>query len=156
MASFSYSNARAGSGLFALGGGDTLPFVPRAVLRVDHASSVRVQLAQQDLQLTAAGGLSWLGPRPLPLGETSASVWQLDLALRGRWRWLELGVSLENVFDVRNRVAELNYASNFAGDDAGGAAASMRALRHFAAGMPRTWWLSLKIRLDDSAGPEAT
>lgn len=153
MASVSWSDARSGSQLFALGKGETLPFVPRLVLRVDHASSVPVQVAGQALQLTAAGGMSWIGPRPLPLGESSSSVWELDLAVRARWRWLELGVSLENVFDVRNRVSELNYASNFAGDDAAGSA-SMRTVRHFAAGRPRTWWLSLKIHLDDSA--EAT
>jgi hypothetical protein len=149
MASFTLSEARtaAGRGVLELGGGERLPFVPRAVLRVDHASSARLALGREVLQLTAAGGLSWLGPRPLPLGVDSTSVWQLDLSLRARWRHLELGTSLENVFDVKNRVSEFNYASSFMNDD--GAAASMRAVRHFAAGMPRTWWLTLTLYLDD-------
>ena len=150
LASFTWADARAierTTSILAWGDGTPLPFVPRTVLRVDHASRGQLRLAGQELQLSAAGGLSWVGARPLPLGASSDSTWQLDLSARVRVRFLELGVSLENVFDVRNRVSQLYYASDFSRDE--GSAVSMRPVRHFAAGAPRSFWLTLTIHLDD-------
>jgi iron complex outermembrane recepter protein len=112
-----------------------------------------VQVAGERLQLTAAGGLGWVGPRPLPLGAESEAIWQLDLAVSARLRFLELGLSLENLFDRRNHAAEFNYASHFAGEDS---ARSQRSVRHFAAGAPRLWLLTLTAYVEDvapSGGP---
>ena len=82
----------------------------------------------------AAFGLSFIGPRPLPLGAFSESVWDLEASIRARWRMVELALSFENLLDARNRIAEFNHASNFAGADE---PSSLRAVRHFAAGPPR-------------------
>jgi iron complex outermembrane receptor protein len=116
------------------------------VARLDHASRADVNIAGERLQLTAAAGLGWVGPRPLPLGTESESIWQLDLALSARVRFLELGFSIENLFDRRNHASEFNYPSHF-GDDEG--VRSQRATRHFAAGAPRLWLLTLTAYVDD-------
>jgi outer membrane receptor protein involved in Fe transport len=148
LASFTWSDARAidsSDGIFALGRGDTLPYVPRSVLRVDHVSGGEVRLAGEPLRLTFAAGLGWVGPMPMPLGAASYARWQLDASARVRVRALELGLSAINLFDVQNRASELYYTSSFGADGAN----SMRAARHFAAGAPRSFWLTLTIFLDD-------
>ena len=141
-----------GASIFDLGSGTRLPFVPRWVARLDHASNLRVSLGSEDLLLGAAAGVSWIGPQPLPLGTESGARFQVDASLRARFRFLELGVSVENLFDRRNTAAEFNYASFF-GED--GDPASMRSVRHFAAGAPRLWMLTLTAYFDDVAASDA-
>jgi len=150
LISATYANARAISRdttIWQLGSGDPLPYVPRVVFRLDHASRTQVAIAGHELQLTAAAGLSWVGPRPLPLNQTSRPISQLDASLRARMDWAELGIELTNVFDVRNRAQQFYYASNF-GSDAG-AARSMVAAYHFSAGTPRTFMVTLTLYLDE-------
>ena len=135
-------------GIFELGKGPRLPFVPRWVLRLDHASNAELELGAERLQLGAAAGVGWIGPQPLPLGAESEARWQVDAAVRARFRFLELGLSIENLFDRRNRSSELNYASHFGEPDD---PVSMRSVRHFAAGPPRQWMLTLTLYLDELA-----
>ncbi len=136
--------------IFAFGEGPRLPFVPRWVLRLDHASETQLQIGPERVQLGAALGFGWVGPQPLPLATESAARFQVDVALRARLRFLELGLSIENLFDRRNHAAELNYASHFEEADA---PASRRSVRHFAAGAPRLWLLTLTAYLNDVATP---
>jgi iron complex outermembrane receptor protein len=138
--------------IFELDGGPRLPFVPRWVARLDHASNARLTLGSEVLQLGAAAGVSWVGPQPLPLATESQARFQVDASVRARLRFLELGLSVENLFDRRNPAAELNYASFF-GED--GDAVSMRSVRHFAAGAPRLWMLTLTAYVDDVASSDA-
>jgi len=140
-----------GASIFDLSGGPRLPFVPRWVARLDHASNARVQLGSEVLQLGAAAGISWVGPQPLPLATESQARFQVDVSVRARVRFLELGLSVENLFDRRNPAAEFNYASFF-GED--GDPVSMRSVRHFAAGIPRLWMLTLTAYFDDVASSE--
>ena len=98
------------------------------------------------LRLGAAAGVSWIGPQPLPLGTESQARVQLDISVRARLRFLELGLSVENLLDRRNTAAEFNYASFF-GEE--GDPVSMRRVRHFAAGVPRLWMLTLTAYLED-------
>jgi len=149
LLSATYANARAisrGTSIWQLGAGDPLPYVPRVVLRLDHASRAQFDLAGHTLQLTAAAGLSWVGSRPLPLNQSSRPISQLDASLRARLALLELGIELTNVFDVRNRAQQFYYASNFGSDDD---ARSMRAAYHFSAGTPRTFMVTLTLYLDE-------
>jgi hypothetical protein len=132
--------------IFELGGGPRLPFVPRWVARLDHATNGRVAIGKDVLQLGASAGVSWVGPQPLPLATESQARFQVDVSLRARFRFLELAVEIENLFDRRNPAAELNYASFF-GED--GDPISMRSVRHFAAGVPRLWMFTLTAYLDD-------
>lgn len=148
LASFTWSDARAidsSDSIFALGSGDALPYVPRKVLRIDHVSGARLPLGPELLQLSLAAGLGWVAPMPMPLGAASRARWQLDLSARARVRAYELALSAINLFDTRNRAQELYYSSSFGADGAN----SMRAARHFAAGAPRSFWLTLTVFLDD-------
>ncbi|HKP58983.1 MAG TPA: TonB-dependent receptor [Polyangiales bacterium] len=143
-----------GDSIFAFGEGPRLPFVPRWVARLDHASSLSFPIGSERLLLTAAAGIGWVGPQPLPLATESEARWQLDLAVRARLHWVELGLSVENLFDRRNRAAEFNYASHFGGEDE---PVSMRNVRHFAAAPPRLWMLTLTGYFEDvfSSGDES-
>jgi hypothetical protein len=148
LASFTWSDARgidSSGSIFALGSGDALPYVPRKVLRIDHVSGARLPLGPELLQLNLAAGLGWVAPMPMPLGAASRARWQLDLSARVRVRAYELALSAINLFDTRNRAQEFYYSSSFGADGA----SSMRAARHFAAGAPRSFWLTLTIFLDD-------
>jgi iron complex outermembrane recepter protein len=148
MASFTWTDARAiepSQGIFALATGDTLAYVPRSVLRIDHVSGGELDIQKEHVHWSIAGGLGWVGPMPMPLGAASYARWQLDASARVRVRAFELGLSAINLFDIQNRALELYYTSSFGADGA----ASMRAARHFAAGAPRSFWLTLTIFLDD-------
>ena len=148
LASFTWSDARgidASDGIFALGRGNALPYVPRKVLRIDHVSGGNVHIGSERVRLNLAAGLGWVAPMPMPLGAASQPRWQLDLSARVRVRGYELALSAINLFDIRNRSNEFYYSSSFGADGA----SSMRAARHFAAGAPRSFWLTLTIFLDD-------
>jgi len=148
LASFTWSDARGidgSDGILALGRGNVLPYVPRKVLRIDHVSGAHVHLGSEHLHLSLAAGLGWVGPMPMPLGAASRPRWQLDLSARVRVRAYELALSATNLFDIRNRANEFYYTSSFGADGA----SSMRAARHFAAGAPQSFWLTLTIFLDD-------
>jgi TonB family protein len=150
LASFAWSEAHAvpdGSGFFDLSAGPLLPFVPRTTLRLDHASTARVQVMTESLRLRGVLGVAFVGPRPLPLGTESEAVFGVDVGLSVRVRMVELGASIENLLDARNRVAEFNHASQFDAPDGSG---SLRAVRHFAAGPPRRWLLTLTLHFDES------
>lgn len=125
--------------------GPALPYVPRWLGRVEAVGQHDVALWSQRFTLTGGAALWAIGSRPLPLERFAEPVALLDLSARVRWQFLELGVMLDNVFDVRWRQAEYNYASNFADP---GAAPSQLATRHFVAGPPRTWRLSLAVTLE--------
>jgi hypothetical protein len=56
-----------------------------------------------------------------------------------------LGVVVDNLLDARWRQAEFNFASHFGDPDV---APSRLATRHFAAGPPRQWRVTLGLHLD--------
>jgi outer membrane receptor protein involved in Fe transport len=148
LLSVAYAEARAideDTSFFALGDGSVLPFVPRFVARADHASTWRLRALGQPLALTGALGAGLIGPRPLPLGQSSDTVLDVGLRALARIGVIELGLSVENLFDARQRVSELNHVSQFDPERS----ASLRAVRHFAAGAPRRWLGSLTVYLDE-------
>src|SRR5690606_10072223 len=80
-----------------------------------------------------ASGTSYVGPPPLPLDQLGEDIFVMDVAGRLRWRFVEAGVELTNLFDRRNRIGQFNHPSNFVSPEA---PASQLAARHFAAGAP--------------------
>jgi iron complex outermembrane recepter protein len=141
------------AGFFQIGAGPRLPFVPRHVARVDAVGRHTVQVRGEDLRLSLAGGFSWVGRRPLPLDATSEPIVTLDASASVGWRWLTIGLDVLNLFDARYRQFELNHPSQFGG---AGDPASLRAVRHFAAGPPRTVLLTLALHLPTTRTPEGT
>lgn len=122
--------------------GERMPYIPRWVSRFDGSVRRTLAVSGQELATSFGLGLTHVAPRPLPLGQFGEPVFLADAAARVRWRALELGLSVRNLFDARWRQAELNYPSNFA-DPA--QAPSLRAARHFIAGEPRTLFLTLAL-----------
>ncbi len=139
-----------GAGVLDLASGDRLPFVPRLVARADQALRMPVRIGRERVVLGLASGLSIIGPRPLPLGENSKLFAQLDASVRARVRFLELALSIENLFDTDNNAFEAYYASDF-GDPTDDSPASMRAASQVAAAPPMQWMLTLTAYLDDVA-----
>lgn len=129
---------------FALLEGTRMPFVPRFTARSDTAYRDGFVLADQRVRWTAALGIGWVGPRPLPLERFSEPIALVDLRLSlGLGPWL-LGFSVLNLLDRRNRMAEFDHASHFDATRT----LSLRSVRHFSAGAPRSFLLSLALELD--------
>lgn len=148
LASVTYTRAHLqpdNAGTLELFPGPRLPFIPSWVFRLDAAGNLPVPVRQESLLLSAALGVQYVGPRPLPLNEVADPFTLVDTALSARWRWLEASVAIQNLFDTRFRPVELNYVSNFRDPEL---PPSMMAARHFAAGPPRTFLLTLAVHLD--------
>ncbi|MBX3275888.1 MAG: TonB-dependent receptor [Sandaracinaceae bacterium] len=125
---------------FDLFAGPRLPYIPEWLVRFDGAITKRFAIEGEPVQGSVALGALFLSPRPLPLEQFSEPWFVLDAAASARWRWLELGLSAENLLDLRYRQAEYFYTSNF-GDPA--RPPSMMPERHFSAGPP----LRVMVRL---------
>lgn len=125
--------------------GTVMPYIPHLLGRLDGSVRGTTTVAGEPVGWNLALGHSAIGPKPLPLNRSSESIFLFDVAARGQWRWVELGLSVENLLDARWREAEFNYVSNFRGPDA---PASLLATRHFSAGAPRTLRATLALHFD--------
>ena len=96
-----------------------------------------------DSTLSLGTGLTFIGPRPLPFSERSATVFLADAHVALRRGELGLRLEVSNLLDARWRDGEFVYGSRF--DPA--AAASLVPARHFTAGSPRMASLSLEVHL---------
>ncbi|MBL0694968.1 TonB-dependent receptor [Comamonas sp. JC664] len=93
--------------------------------------------------LSLGTGLTFIGPRPLPFNERSATVFLADAHVAVRRGELGLRLEVSNVLDARWRDGEFVYSSRF--DPS--APASLVPARHFTAGSPRMASLSLELHL---------
>jgi TonB family protein len=134
-----------GASAWKLWDGTVMPYIPGLLGRLDASVRGTATVAGERLGWNVALGHSAIGPRPLPLDRYSESIFLFDVAGRARWEAVELGLSVENLFDTRWRETELNYVSNFRGPDA---PASLLATRHFSAGAPRILRGTLTVHLD--------
>ncbi len=125
--------------------GTVMPYIPHLLGRLDGSVRGTATVAGEPVGWNLALGHSAIGPKPLPLNRSSEPIFLFDVAARGQWRWVELGLSVENLLDARWREAEFNYVSNFRGPDA---PASLLATRHFSAGAPRTLRATLTLHFD--------
>ncbi|TPV95956.1 MAG: TonB-dependent receptor [Myxococcales bacterium FL481] len=80
------------------------------------------------------GGVRWmaLAPRPLPHGARGSWMTVLDASVGYRWRWLGVGLEVENVLNQRVREGEYHYASHWRPNEA----PSAIPVLHFVAGPP--------------------
>jgi iron complex outermembrane receptor protein len=127
-----------------------VPYVPDVVVRSDTALDV-------DLPFLVSGhaphgslglGASYIGRRALPYGQRSDTIFTLDAAAAVSFRGFELELELENLLDTRYRQAEYDFVSNFPATP--GAPPTLVPARHFAAGPPRLFFVSLSANLGGS------
>ncbi|HEY3494426.1 MAG TPA: TonB-dependent receptor [Polyangiaceae bacterium] len=118
-----------------------VPYVPDIVVRSDTALGT-------DLPLVVAGraphgslglGVSYVGRRALPYGQRSDTIFTIDASAALALAGFEIGVEVLNLFDARYRVTEYDYVSDFSP----GGPATLVPAHHFAAGAPRSFFVSL-------------
>ena len=116
------------------------------VLRADAAvfGNLPLRVDGKNLQASAGTGVSYVGKRPLPLGEESIAIFTTDMAINLRYRAVQVGIICTNLFDRRYRIGEYNYASDFKSRDY----PTLVAARHFSAGEPRAIYGTLTLTLD--------
>lgn len=117
-----------------------LPYFAPLVARADVGDGLQVA---PWLHLRGGLGLTLIGPRPLPYDEWSFAVFLADALLAARVGAVEVRAEVHNLFDSRWRDGEFVFASRYAS----GAAASLLPVRHFSAGAPRQFSLTMELHL---------
>jgi TonB family protein len=124
--------------------GQLLPYVPPWVLRGDLSGRRSLyEVRGAPLEGHAGVGYTFWSRRPLPFSQFSPAVSLLDASVGVSYRVLDLEASVTNLLDARFAALELSYASNFDPD----AVPSRLPARHIMAGAPRTWLVTLGVRL---------
>jgi hypothetical protein len=88
-------------------------------------------------------GTTFLSPRPLPFGQSSAAVFLLDAQASVRRDFLELGIESTNLLGARYADTEYAFVSNWKSS----AVPSQLPARHFTAGPPRQVLFTLGLYL---------
>lgn len=123
--------------------GQLLPYVPPWVVRADLGSDgVLTTVLDQELRGELGAGLTLLSSRPLPYGQFAAPVATLDVRGALALGPIELGVDLYNLTDARYAAIEYAYASDWTPTEV----PSRLPSRHFSAGAPFTFMVSLTVQ----------
>ena len=94
--------------------GLAVPYAPPVTARVDGAVYGPItRVGGRRLTGTVGVGVSVVGPRPLPYGETASGYGTVDVGASLKWRGIELGAVATNLTDARYHVADFNYVSDF-------------------------------------------
>lgn len=158
QASFTWAEAHktlAGAALADLGSGPRLAYVPRFVGRFDVAYHDDVVVRREHLGISVGAGTTLVGRKPLPFEQLSERIVVLDAGAELRYRFVAVELLIENLLDARYRAYELQAISDFSPVD-GSASGSMTASRLFAAGAPRTVFVTLTFRADPNRLTEAS
>ncbi|MDB4973372.1 MAG: Outer rane receptor protein [Myxococcaceae bacterium] len=124
--------------------GQRLPYVPPCVLRVDaSAEHALADVRGETLSGRLGLGFTYWSQRPLPYSEHTAQVSLLDGSAALTYRIFQLDLSVFNLLDLKYSAMELSAASNW--DPT--AIPSRIPERHVMAGAPRSWLLTLGVRL---------
>ncbi len=145
--SVTWSEARfeaEGAGPFDWGRGERVAAVPRIAVRGDATLWHGFTIGSEHFTWNVATGLGHIGRRPLSEGQTGTGFTLLDLGASMRWRWVELGVAVENALNLRYHEVEQFYASRF--DPA--APLDEQPVIHFAAGTPLTVMGTLTLHFE--------
>ena len=117
--------------------------MPPLFVRTDTAAEHTLgKLWQQDVVGRLGYGTTFLAPRPLPFGQSSAAVFLLDAQASVRRGVIELGVEATNVLGARYAETEYAYVSNWRGG-----APSLLPARHLTAGPPRQVLFTMGLSL---------
>jgi len=123
--------------------GSLVPYAPQLTARADAAFTPALGRVGSfgTLRSHFGAGVTYLGGRPLPYGETGHDALLFDARATLRLGPLETGLDVYNLFDAAWYDGEFVYASSFGG------AASLVPERHVTVGAPRTfmWTLTLSV-----------
>lgn len=126
-------------------------YVPGVVLRSDTAffQDLPWALWGKRARGVVGVGMTYVGPRALPFGERSNSIFTLDSSATLTFANIEIGLTVTNLFGTQYRLGEYNYAADFRSSRATpGAGVSQPTLvpeRLFTAGAPRAIYGSFAI-----------
>ncbi len=122
-----------------------VPYVPDLVLRGDFAvfHDLPFRLDHKPIRGTIGYGFSYVGHRPLPYGQVSEIVALSDVSASLDWSIWRVRLSSQNLFDLRYKLGEYNYASDFRSLPE----PTLAPERAFTAGAPRTVLLTLSATL---------
>ncbi len=122
-----------------------VPYVPDLVLRADAAvfHDLPWRVDHKPIRATAGYGVSYVRRRPLPYGDLSDVIFVSDASVGLGWGIFNLRLAGQNLFDVRYKLGEYNYASNFGTTPV----STLVPERSFTAGAPRLVSLSLSVTL---------
>jgi TonB family protein len=123
---------------------ELIPYVPDLVARLDGAVFAELpwwKPGGHALKASASTGVTFVAPRPLPYGTRSDAIFTIDANVTLGWRFVELGLSAQNLLNTQYRLGEYNYASDFHSQ----AFPTLVPVRHFSAGAPRTLFLTLAL-----------
>jgi hypothetical protein len=112
-----------------------VPYIPDVVVRSDTAvhSKLPLRILHQPLRGALTAGVTYVGPRALPYGERSQSIFTIDGSATVGFSDYEVGLVVTNLLDTRYRLGEYNYASDFHTQTE----PTLVPMRHFAVGGPR-------------------
>src|SRR6185437_11226661 len=121
-----------------------VPYVPEIVVRSDNAlfHDLPWTVLGRTFRASLGVGTSYVGPRPLPYGQTSDTIFVWDANASIKWRPLELSLTMNNIFNAQYKSGEYNYASYFLHNGLP-AFPNLVPARAFTAGAPRQILVSL-------------
>jgi iron complex outermembrane receptor protein len=127
-----------------------VPYVPDLVFRGDTAVFGVLPWRWsrwwgKPLFASLSAGVTYVGPRALPYGDRSDTIFTIDANATLRWWMFETGVSAMNLLDAKYRLGEYNYASDFHSQSF----PTLVPVRHFSAGAPLTVLWSFAIHYGD-------
>jgi iron complex outermembrane recepter protein len=123
--------------------GLVVPYVPNWVVRSDTAlhRELPFKFGGAATKGAVAGGVTYVGKRPLPYNQLSDPIFTVDASATLDWQRFELGFEVTNLFGNRYRLGEYNYASDFHSADQ----PTLVPVRHFSAGPPRMFFVTFAI-----------
>jgi TonB family protein len=127
-----------------------VPYIPDLVLRADGTVFGELpwrwtRWRGKPVRAALAAGVTYVGPRPLPYGERSDTIFTLDANATLKWWLFEVGIAGQNLTDNQYRQGEYNYASDFHSQSF----PTLVPVRHFTAGAPLTVLFTLAVHYGD-------
>jgi len=118
-------------------------YSPDVVFRSDTATFSDLPFTIGDSKTRGAlcAGITYVGRRPLPLGERSQIIFTIDASATLGWRNFELGLVVTNLLDRRYRLGEYNFVSDFRSEPQ----PTLVPVRHFTAGAPRAIFATFSV-----------
>ena len=122
--------------------GDSVPYAPQWVMRLDAAVTPRLGTLQGlPVEGRLGTGASLLARRPLPYGQWGHDIFLLDAVASVRVGGVALAIEAYNLLDAHWYDGEFVFASRWNP----GAAASLVPQRHVTVGAPRSFLFSLAL-----------